>query len=446
MGTTTRFTTLAFLLLPVLIGCEIPSQIVWSPDGKRAAYLSTVHEKPNSVAVLDEKGAIVAKLGPATGGLAWSADSKRLYFSSVQTAPTGAKPFEIREGWANAADALPPEATTRPSKELPKAADPQQPGEEKDEAVISVWEDGAARPLFWLESTTIWHLRLSPDQKWLALMTYHERHDDNTRDQTIIYAFSLDSHRLYPLSVADMDKEKYCKGMCFTGPSRLAFVEPIEVVNGVSSEIGTIAEVELDVKAEKLERRTAAVVLRRLVAWMEPAGEDILFTGVNVSLPMVAGDVENLPPHKLMRWVRAEGKLKVALDDVGELFAPSPDGQRVLLEKITPAANKEDRTSDFAVWDMRSGTVQTVCALPLEANLPDKPHAGIPAYPVWRGNDEITFVDWTKPPVQQNDRAYFDLVLYQLTDKLELKPVRTLSETWPTEMKPSFSVKEDQHP
>jgi hypothetical protein len=72
-------------------------------------------------------------------------------------------------------------------------------------------------------------------------------------------------------------------------------------------------------------------------------------------------------------------------------------------------------------------------------------HDSFALWPAWHGNDEISFTaaDESKSTkVGDEQRLPYDLVLYKVTEKGELQPIKTLSEGWDVAMKPYLRVNE----
>jgi hypothetical protein len=408
---TPRNLSLNLLLLTCLLaaGCEIPAQTFWSPDGTRAAYLSTVKDQARAV-LIDEQGKVVTELGTSTGGFVWSADSRRLYFATVGKRPQGDRPFEVGRVWTTA--------------EPEPAANAEEAKDADACLIINVLENGQVTPLFWLDRHLAWHLRLSPDGKWLALMSVRNPTGEGDKDQLFLYVFSLETEKLHLLSVA------CSKGMCFTGPNRLAFVEPNEVKGKLAAELGLLVEVDLDDKVEQLPRSVLALVLMPVTHWLEAAGEDILMSSYQFTFPNKVPenkDIEGL--YQLFRVNRDTKKITQVTEDIGEMFLLSPDGKYLLLDKLAFPRDEAKRHSRLALMEMESGAIHIL------RDLPGTGGNGLLAFPAWRGNREITF---TAPETKEkDDRLYSDLVLYRLTDKFELEAVRNLSEKWQLEMRPS---------
>jgi hypothetical protein len=409
-------------LLPLLAclflaGCEIPAQTYWSPDGSKAAHVAP--SNPNSPAVLiNDAGAIVANLGQSIGGFAWSADSNRLYFANTGCNPNANTGFETQGAWLNAAEA---DDDTPPDNN------------EKNGLTVSVWQDGKTTPLFWIDRGAASYMALSPDQNWIALVSTSATGGDG--DTSVLHLYSIASKRLYPLCVG------CTRGICFTGPNRLAFIEPHDVHKGKPSDIGQLVEVTLLDKPDKPDRQPLLETLLPVTTWLQAAGEDILFTSVAFTFPAPPPKDGSDLPHSLFRYSRAQKTAKPLATDVLEYFSISPDGKRVLLATPIRAAN-DDHPTQLAVMELASGALHPLRNLASTVKLPpNSQFTGIPAYPAWRNNDQISFsaaIDPKAPSIEQGSRFYFDLVLYQLTADYKLTALRTLSEKWPLESKPSF--------
>ncbi|MGE5610986.1 MAG: hypothetical protein ACM359_17180 [Bacillota bacterium] len=408
------------LVLLTLAGCEIPAQTYWSPDGTHAAYVPPSGSESPAM-IIDDQGAIVAKLGATTGGFAWSNDSKRLYFAVVDPKSDTIPPFETRHNWLNVSE----EQFSSKKNEDDK---------DKQETTVSLWENGKTTPLFVLEAQMPWMMALSPDQNWLALVTNTSEKDSVSR----LYAFSLPTKRLYAISL------QCAKTACFTGPNRLAFVEANSVNDAKPSDTGMLTEVVLNDGAEHLDRQPLAIVLLPLTPWIQPLGQDILLTSFSFTFPgpIPQTDPEENAVFTLFRYVHADKTVKPLATEVGQYFLTSPDGKRILVEKILNPADKDKRQSKIAVIESATGSTHILADATVTLTDPaGNRHTGFPAYPAWRSNDELSFtspIDPIKPIEQKDSRYYFNLALYRLTPDYQLKPLRTLSDPWPLEIKPSF--------
>jgi hypothetical protein len=409
---------LMICLLFLLAGCEIPAQTYWSPDGMRAAYV------PSSgvavpAAVIDAQGNVIARLAPAVGGFAWSSDSKKLYFVSIVPKPQNLAPTPIQRGWANVPGEQPIAAT--------------QPEDNKEESVIvNLWDGSRITPLFNVPRGVPYTMALSPDQNYLALIMNDEK-------WSALYVYGIAAKKLSLLSF------QCGKTACFTGPRRLAFVEPTSMVQDQPADIGQLVEVNLDDQAEKLERARLLLVFTKFTPWLQPLGDDILLTTLPFAFPgIVPGDMD-LVGAGLFRYSRADNSVKNLVENVGQYFTPSPNEKLVLFEKVHNHADPASRGSDLAILDVAGNTVHVVAdAKVAAADADGAMHSGMPAFPAWRTSDEISFTSPTEPnkaPVLKDDRGYFDLSLYRLTPQFKLEPLRMLSEKWPVEMKPSINMK-----
>ncbi len=403
--------TLCCLVLAAASGCELPAQIFWAPDGSRAVYVpGAASESP--AALIDANGAIIATLGRSTGGCAWAADSRVMYFAA-RVEKTAAPAVAVRYEWCNvAAEQLPP--VEEDAKEV---------------TAVSVWNQGVSTPLFHVDDQMVWYMTLSPDQQWLAVVAYKERKDRD--DQLRLYVYSVRTGRLYLLSVACQ------KGVCFTGPARLAFVEPGKVRHGVSSDSGALVEVELDADARTLERQHLAYVLPSMTSWLAALGEDVLLTTMPITLPMA--QAEEIPPRRLYRYQRKQQELTTLAQGVGDLFMPSPDGRLVLIEKLSREQGRDSERSELAVIETASGRLHV---LKIDGQPVTLPPSGMGMYPNWRGPRQIAAaaLDGSRPPREHGGRRYYEVMLYEIAEDFTLKPLRLLSENWPLEMKPSVKL------
>lgn len=402
--------SVGLVLCLMLAGCEVPAQVWWSPDGSRAAYIMPTGEHATAM-VIDSEGKPLAMLGKSSGGAAWSADSSRLYVATVGNRPPQMPAVEVSPKWLNAVE-------ERENLEL----DVEQ-GDQVQ--MVSVWSEGHLAPLATLGGRVVLHMKLSPDGEWLAIMTLR---DDKKKDRNELWALSLLSRRLYPISFGA------AKGMAFTGPRRLAFVEPNHLVEGKPSELGSLVEVVLDEQETELKREPLAFTLMLTTSWIEAAGEDLLFTAAPITLPMASPVDEEQISYALMRYDRAQRKLMTVIKDVGEYFAPDPAGRQALVQAMPD--RKDPRKSRLALVELAGGKVHDLA--PAYARCSGSAE-GMPLFPAWRGSDQITFAS-PAAVREQEQRAYVDVVQYQVTGDRTLKPIRTLSEKWQPEIKPSFRM------
>jgi hypothetical protein len=396
---------LGLLCVVIVAGCRVPAQIVWSPDGKTAAY--RVEDKAYLV---DSTGKLGAPLGTVAGGMAWSADSKTLYYAmSAKLANPIVKPDTI---WQSMPEA--PEPTSAPA-----TAPASQPAKFVE---LEAFAKNKATALARFAAGDALYMALSPDQKWLAIVC------ETPVDTTFaVYVFNLPTKHLYLLS----DFAGF--GLCFTGPNRLAYIEPDRRSDKDDAMTGKVVEVTLDVKSPQLARTPLLDVIPSQTPFIQPLGENLLLTSVGRSFPgKPLDDTPDRATYKLFMWTRANGGIVSLVDDVGPLFAISPDGQRVLIEKLSPATDRLPAKRELQLIRANGSDGYTLRDL--------SKHDLFPLWPAWHGNDEITFTspdeDAKTATVDKEQRLIYDMVQYQITEKGELKPIQTLSESWKADEKP----------
>ena len=324
--------------------------------------------------------------------------------------------FETRREWLGSTT-----QESAPAASQPAAAEEKPLG-------VNVWRDGQVTPLCTVPAGIVWYMILSPDQNWLAVMGWQWKHDGKA-ERYEISVFSLSSKRLYPLSTA------CALGMAFTGPHRLAYLEADGTAPKLEDRTGKLLEVSLDETAATLERTTLLDVIPAQTPWLQPLGEDLLLSAYPRTFPgKPTEELSDDTPFKLYHYSRADRGITAIADDVGPLFMPSPDGKRILIEKITPATAAKPVKKELVVVNANGSDGHVLRDLTAYPTLP--------LWPTWRGNDEITFVppvDPANPPAAAEDgRIYVDVVLYRLGGEYQLQPLRTLSQKWEQAMKPSY--------
>jgi hypothetical protein len=435
-----RRLTGAVLVLPVillglaLIGCDVPAQVVWSPDGSQAAYRSGT-----AGFLLNEQGIVLQPLGQTVGGFAWSSDSKSLYFAATAENDLDSPALTpINFQWLGPTN----DPATRPA-----ANSPAGPAiEPKAVVAVNLLRDGKTTPLFHLRDVSVWHLQLSPDGNWLAAMTTVS--DNNASDkgdaptEFRLFVYSLHGGGLYELS-------RFCgMGACFTGPSTLAFVEAnsLDAVGEIS---GHLVQVKLADGAAALPRTPLLETILPLTQWMEPCKGGMMFIAAPRAFPAAPVPESSQTVYKLYHYSCADGGLTVLADDVGELFDASPDGKRILFEKRTApevtttaaaagAAQKPPAMHhDLCVMNANGSDPHVLRSLDEYIGDP-KP----PMWPAWHGDDQITFIATAENAqsvnVDGHDRKVVDLIQYHLTDKGTLEALQSLSGDWKAEIKPYF--------
>jgi hypothetical protein len=410
------------VVMSALVGCDVPAQIVWSPDGSHAAYRSG-----GNAFLLNQQGTVLQPLGSSVGGFVWSTDSKSLYFAADDADRNSPTPLQMQ--WLGPAG----DSTTQPATE---SAEP------KTVTAVSVLNDGKAKPLFRLADVIVWHLQLSPDGQWLAAMTSINKQDDNSQEFRL-FVYSIRGGALYELS-------RFCGvGACFTRPNELAFVEA-NGLDAVGQLTGHIVKVKLDGSAATLPRKALLDVIPPLTKWMEPCTGGVIFSAAPRAFPAPPTVDSAAPDYKLFHYSCADGGLSVLADDVGELFDASPDGKRILYERLTPAEVPATSPSTAESSNKPAPAKDELCVM--NANGSD-PHVlrsldeyvgdpKPPMWPAWRGNDQITFIaaaeDAKSVKVDDHDRKVLDVIQYRLTDKGALEPLQSLSGDWKAEIKPYF--------
>lgn len=414
----------AFLMLLACgAGCEIPAQTFWSPDGARAAYIPSSGSQAQAI-IIDATGAIVDTLGRSTGGCAWSADSRTLYFAVGSGSRARGSPSRVLTQW------LPPklhyeQPATRPAKDEPDAF---------GQVVVSAWRDGRREELFRLdEGWAVWYMLVSPDGEWLAITGQDlGAEEEEERNYVSVMVFNLKTRRLRLVSVG------LSWAMAFTGPATLAYIQPL----GWSGRrhplpVGEVVETTLDENAAALSRRRLATVPADS-PWLEPLGEDLLLTTRPLILPAAPPEPEEQDrPYRLYRYMRSTGTVAPLADEVGALFRPGPDRRLIMLQKLR--RDDGEWRSELAVLDLSSGRTHALCDLPQKMQPHTAGHTPLAAYPAWRTSTEISFLGEPAPAGKDDSdkRKTFDLALYRLTDRFEVKLLRVLSSGWPAELRPS---------
>jgi hypothetical protein len=164
--------------------------------------------------------------------------------------------------------------------------------------------------------------------------------------------------------------------------------------------------------------------------WPDKDKREVLFTAAPVAFPSKPQKLEE-GLHKLYHVSLGDCGVASVMDDVGPMFLPSPDGKRVLIEKITPATEIHPAKHELAVMNVNGSNL-----LPLRDI--SAFNGSLPMWPSWRGNNQVAFIseDARIITVGEEARQTYDVVLYQLPDGGALSAVRTLSETWPDELRP----------
>ncbi|CAN5410717.1 hypothetical protein BH10PLA1_BH10PLA1_21250 [soil metagenome] len=399
-------------ILMVTAGCSVPAQLVWSPDGSAAAY--RLNDK---AFVIDAAGKIAAELGDSTGGYAWSGDSKTLYYATPLKTADVATPVDVR--WQQP---LPSIHFEGEENKVPESAYPTKNPPAFVE--LQTFAGGKSTSLLKFAAGKPLHMALSPDQQWLALVC-----ETAVNDTYAVYAYHLPAKKLYLIS------DFAGLAMCYTGPSRLAYVEPDRLGDKADAMTGRVVEIMLDAAQKELVRVPLMDVVPSQTPWIVAIGDNLLLTSIARTFPGKPV-VDDKLICKLFLWTRANCGIVSLADDVGPLFALSPDGQRILIEKITPAMESSPAKRELLL--IRANGSDGMA-------LRDLSHRDIFAlWPAWHGNGEITFTspeeDAKTVTVKNETRLQYDIVQYKITDKGELQAIKTLSEGWDAAMKPYIPV------
>jgi hypothetical protein len=180
-----------------------------------------------------------------------------------------------------------------------------------------------------------------------------------------------------------------------------------------------------------LKRTTLLDVIAGETFWMQPKGDDLLLTAVGRSMPgKPIGDDDLINNIKLFLWTRANGGMVAVAETVGPLFALSPDGGRVMIHKITP--KNEKMPGKYEVMVIRTNGSDGVSLRTINEGEP------MPMWPAWRNETQValTAPKPTAATVGGEPRQQFDVVLYNLTEKGELRDGKNLSDTWDPDLKP----------
>ncbi len=403
-------TCLTLIAIIVCVGCRVPAQVVWSPDGAAAAY-----RVEDRAYLIDAGGKVVSTLGTVLGGFAWSADSKTLYYAnnSDQADRIGALDLAWRSPDRPAKQMLILPATTEPTSRPTKYVD------------VCSFADGKSTSLAKFAGGDAMHMALSPDQKWLAIVC-----DSEAAATFSVYVLHLPDKLLYLLS----DFAGF--GISFTGPNRLAYIEPDRLADKADNLTGKVVEVTLIAGAAKLERSPLFDVLPGETPYIAALGENLLVTSVARNFPGKPITHDDSRVCNLYLWTRANCGLVSIADGVGPLFAVSPDGQRVLIEKIASKADPSPIKRELQIIRTNGSDGHTLRDL--------SKHDAFALWPAWRGNGEITFTapeeDAAAITVDGQNRLQYEVIQYRLNEKFDLEPISKLSESWKADMKPYVSI------
>jgi hypothetical protein len=410
-----RVVRLAWLaLLATASGCVAPSRVSWSPDGSHGVYQP--HGGAGETVLIGDGGHVLAQLAGATGDVGWSADSSTAYFG-VGDDRGGPRPAVIRHAWLGGGDDEVPGPSTA------------------DAAAVCRWRAGKVDRLVAIPHASIAAVEPSPDGRWLviaagpgtsiwsAVLSMTSSSAAPNTGGAGLYAYALGSGRLYRIAFGPVDH-------AWAGPDRLAMVE------STGPDVGQIVEQTLDEAAAAPARRPRVAVLPDATSAPQPAAGGLVFRTVVATFPAPpAGD--STPVTAIFR-VRPDGRIDRLADTDGGTLAVSPDGRRVLFSQRSPHPGGKE-TSELAVMDADGSHRHGVMDL-----------AGIGGSsliaPAWHGSDRVTFASAEGRTVKaadgQSERTVYDVVDYVVPRDGPMRPVATLSQDWPTDLKPSSSEHE----
>ncbi len=389
------------LLATLSVGCQSPAMILWSPDGSAGAY-----HIDNTAFLIDSTGKATAPLGSVLGGSVWTADSKTLYYVA-STNP--ANPVTAAVDWAGMS-AL--HFKTRDGDAEPAPAD-----RPKEAVEVLAFSGGKSTSVVKFGAGRSQYLALSPDQHWLLAVCATE-----STTGFAVFVCHLPSKHLYKLS----DSAGF--GLCFTGPNRLAYIDP----DRRDKQIGKVVEVTLNNKPEGPDRTPLMDVVPAETPWLAALGDNLLLTSFPRTFPGKPIAEQEMNACKLYMWTRGNGGIVALADDVGPFFSLSPDGKRLLIEKMVAKTEQSPGKHELQIIRANGSDGHTLRDL--------SKHIWFAMLPTWHGNNEISFnsTDETAKPATVKDRAclQYDAVLYKLNEKEELEPIKTLSESWDSAIKP----------
>ena len=430
--------------LVLSMGCLPPSQLFWSPDGRRAGYWAN---KMGKGYLVDEEGKIVKKLGVTTGAGAWSGDSSTLYYFSVGKRKKKTVSIDEDQRWRV------------PSRVAGWAwLPPQDPlgllsGEDEYEFTLKACREKRVSRVFSTSRFCPYYMDVSPDGRWLAILASarlrapvkgaaEARENEDGDTFGLLLTYSLSSGRLFLMS------DQLLGNFCFTGPARIAWGQLEAEAGGPEGQRGSVALTEgiLDESRTKLE----ASLLKRFdikgdklagaPMWLATAGTDVLWLTQTPEAEVVEPDEPAEPrpetsdrrsEHQLYRFSRSRNASEKLAELAGPILTVSPDATNVLIERWRPVPDGAPGERELAVLTLADGRIHSLLSLEHLDGL-------LPAWASWRGSDQVSFIH---PPDRRltrdrGDGMPIDLVLYRLTEDHRLESIRTMSRKWPKEMRP----------
>jgi len=374
------------ILLPLFFagaGCNLPAQMSFSPDGKHIAY-----RVDDQMHLLNESGKPLARLGRSIGGMAWSKDASTLYFVA-----------------ASEPDLNP---ATRP------ATEPAEPN--STWMLYSVRPGEPPVPICKIDDPAL-YLQIDPSEQWLAILTRQEKGPNQLR---------VLAHRIGSASAIEVSR-RCAAALCFTGDARLALVE--QSIDDQRDSVGAIVEINLIESPDPLPRTPLLVVLCSTTPWLQPMGNDLLFTSISQSLPGLPREEASLD---LFHYTRASKTLATLTKNVGPFFSISPDRKHILFEKVTPKTEESEAVHELAIVNSNGSDAHAIRDL--------GQYGQLPMWPAWRNAGEFAFVEPNGPERAKDatGRTHFDVMLYRVGGEglMHVELVTKLSEGWPDAFKP----------
>lgn len=425
--------------LLLLAGCNLPAQLVWSPDGTRAVYRVGA-----DAYLVEHTGRVIEQLGPSTGGYAWSGDGKRLYYATALGADGDDENTDDRR-------ATPP--LTRVRHEW--FAGPKPPFELKAGSEVAeirtATGSGRSRVISRLNGHAAL-ASLSPDENWLAVMMMLEPKsgtgsaedgdggdDPNAAKGDDVDGTKVDSSATIALYVVSLRSGRVhllgypaFLGMAFTAPGRLAYVERGPGLWNDPLSGSRLVEVAMGARRRTLKREQPYGDVGAPL-WLRPLpGGDLLILSVpaaEVQAASAQGGDGSLPPATLYRFERATSRLRTLADDLSPVLSVSPDGQRLLAARMNPPATSDgDETHELVLMNADGSHVRRVRRLD---------HPWLTLWPSWR--DAEHFLLPSEESVGHSGASgitRYAIEEYRVGPDAGIERVRTLSAGWDEQMLP----------
>jgi hypothetical protein len=407
----------ALALLAISLGCHVPARMTASPDGSQAIYGTNLSDR---VLLIDARdGKVLRELGAGSGSAVWSRDGQRAWYAVRTTADDPASPELDPALWT----------AELPGLDLFPAPDPggiDNVEEPTEQETIHVLEAGQSKPIVTLPGR-VWEIIPSADGQWLLISYVADlRHHNDRKTFSVLSAYSAARNKLYPLSAV----EGLNLLAAFAPDGDAVFLKPTDA----AGTLGVLVSMKLDPDA-KPEPTQLALLASASTGYAQRVGDEIWLTTMVLSLPKEMKTLEESPPlHSLYRLNLKDRRLERVRENVGQFFAPSPDGNRVLFESVVIRGEEKERF--LSLMDVKTNAVVEL------RRVSDYPE--LPMFPCWAGNDDVLFVaepDKSEPATRDDKQvAVYDVVRYRL-EQGKLKFVATLSGGWEKLTKPGHTLK-----